>query len=83
MYIYTMSCFLCSAGVLVTRFCSEGGYWLSPDFSGCTLNSGDPQVFAIFTLYYDIGPEGEDEIEEAIRANETFIQEQVYVHTYT
>ena len=76
-----MSCFLCSAGVLVTRFCGERGDWLSPDFSGCTLSSGDPQAFVIFTLYFDIGPE-EEGIEEIIRANESAIQDQVYVHTY-
>ena len=38
---------------MVTRVCGPGGIWSEPNFSGCTLTSGDPQQFVIFSLYYE------------------------------
>ena len=76
---------VCSLGVVVTRVCSFGedpdfpGGWLEPNFSGCTLSSGDPQVFVIFSLHYII-IDGTDEV---VRANEDFIKSEVCLYTCT
>ena len=59
---------------MVTRVCGPGGIWWEPNFSGCTLTSGDPQQFMIFSLHYvillgtneDIN-EGIDMIKEEVR----------------
>lgn len=36
----------------MNRTCSEGGEWLPPNFSGCTLSSVAPDILVVFSLYY-------------------------------
>ena len=66
---------LCSLAVVVTRACDNRGVWLDPNFSGCTLSSGDPQVFVILSLNYFVNSDTDEEI----RANEDFIKSEVQV----
>ena len=52
---------------MVSHACVEGGQWMDPNFSGCTLSSSDPQRFVIFSLYYLIGT---DSVEQANSTDE-------------
>ena len=59
---------------MVSRECVEGGEWMYPNFSGCTLSSSDPQIFAIFSLYYII----DDDSLEQVFARDELIKVEVH-----
>ena len=64
---------------MVTRVCGPGRIWSEPNFSGCTLTSGDPQQFVIFSLYYEFNFGSLDDLMDG---DEEQIQREVHTIHY-
>ena len=83
MYVHVHVCiFPHSEGVMVTRICGPGGIWFEPNFSGCTLTSGDPQQFMIFSLHYIILLGTQQDVNEGIDMIKEEVHVYVHVHGY-
>ena len=59
---------------MVTRVCSNGGKWLRPDFSGCTLTSSEQEAFVVFSILAQ-EVEGDTDIDAVLAEQDVLLEE--------